>query len=179
MSTNLENERKLVEAAKQDSSRFAELYDKYFDAIYRYIYRRVSDQETVEDLVSQTFYDALSHLKSYQFRGFPFSSWLYKIAHNNVLKFYRNNSKYQKVDLEEIAELKDGNEDTTELAKSLEEKEYVQNALDKMEFEEREIVRLKYFEEVSNIEIAEIMGISANNVGVKLFRVLKKLKSLL
>lgn len=178
MKKGLDKENLLVEAAKQEPARFAELYDKYVEQIYRYVYRRVSDQQTAEDLVSQTFYDALSHLKSYESRGYPFSAWLYKIAHNNVLKWYRTHSRIQKVDLEEIAELKD-NTDLVEDHNLELEKKGVKDLLEKLDFEDKELIRLKYFEEVSNIEIGQIMGITANNVGVKLYRALKKLKQLM
>jgi len=178
MNKGLEKENQLVEAAKVDPERFAELYDRYVEQIYRYVYRRVSDQNIAEDLVSQTFYDALSHLKSYEYKGYPFSAWLYKIAHNNVLKWYRTNSRTQKVDLEDMVELKD-DQDVMEEEAMRQEKESVMDLLQKLEYEERELVRLKYFEEVSNIEIGQIMGISANHVGVKLYRALKKLKQLM
>lgn len=178
MENQLEQEHRLVEEAKQSPERFALLYDRYVEQIYRYVRRRVNEDATAEDLVSQTFFDALNHLQSYQFRGFPFSSWLYKIAHNNVLKWYRENSKYNKVDLEDVKEIL--GEDILEenLDVNL-EKDELKKALERMDYEERELIRLKYFEEVSNIEMGEIMGITPNNIGVKLFRALRKLKSLL
>ena len=175
----LEQDQKLVQDAQQDPEKFAVLYDKYFDQIYRYVYRRVSDKETVQDLVSQTFYDALAHIKSFEWRGYPFSSWLYKIAHNNVLKWYREQSKGQKVGLDEISEIADLTVDQNRDAAQKEEQIEVQRVLDQLDDEEREIIRLKFFEEVSNIEIAEIMGLSANHIGVKVYRTLKKVKQLL
>ncbi len=175
----LEQDQKLVQEAQADPQKFAVLYDKYFDQIYRYVYRRVSDKETVHDLVSQTFYDALAHIKSFEWRGYPFSSWLYKIAHNNVLKWYREQSKSQKVNLEDIGELVDYDADSTGDASRTEKQLEVQRVLDQLDHEEREIIRLKFFEEVSNIEIAEIMGLSANHIGVKVYRTLKKVKQLI
>ncbi len=175
----LEQDQKLVQEAQADPQKFAVLYDKYFDQIYRYVYRRVSDKETVHDLVSQTFYDALAHIKSFEWRGYPFSSWLYKIAHNNVLKWYREQSKAQKVGLDDIGELVDHDADSTGDASRKEKQFEVQRVLDQLDHEEREIIRLKFFEEVSNIEIAEIMGLSANHIGVKVYRTLKKVKQLI
>ncbi len=175
----LEQDQKLVQEAQQNPEKFAVLYDKYFDQIYRYVYRRVSDKDTVQDLVSQTFYDALAHIKSFEWRGFPFSSWLYKIAHNNVLKWYREQSKSQKVSLDDINELPDLNADQKLDASRKEKQLEVQKVIDQLEPEEREIIRLKFFEEISNIEIAEVMGLSANHIGVKVYRTLKKVKQLL
>lgn len=178
MQKGLEKEQQLVENAKKDPACFTELYDRYFEAIYRYVYRRVNAVETAEDLVSQTFYDALSHLKSYEHKGYPFSAWLYKIAHNNVLKWYRTNSRSQRVDIDNIVELR-SDEDVVEDLSIKNERGEVLYYLDQLEYEDRELIRLKYFEEVSNIEIGQIMGVTANNVGVKLYRALKKLKQLM
>lgn len=175
----LEQDQKWVEEAKQDPEKFVQLYDKYFDQIFRYVSRRVNDYDTVQDLVSQTFYDAFAHLKDFEWRGFPFSSWLYKIAHNNVLKWYREQSKGHKVGLEEIAEIADKTVDHQEAMVHQDLKGQMEKVMSQLEPEEREIVRLKYFEEVSNIEIAEIMGLSPNHIGVKIYRILRKLKQLL
>lgn len=175
----LEQDQKLVQDAQQDPEKFGLLYDKYFDQIYRYVYRRVNDKETVQDLVSQSFYDALAHIKSFEWRGYPFSSWLYKIAHNNVLKWYREQSKGHKVNLDDIGELADLTVDQVRDASRKEKQLEVQMVIDQLDAEEREIIRLKFFEEVSNIEIAEIMGLSANHIGVKVYRTLKKVKQLL
>jgi len=174
-----EQDEKLVEEAKRDSEKFVFLYDKYFDQIYRYVFRRVSDKDMVHDLVSQTFYDALSHMKNYEWRGYPFSSWLYKIAHNNVLKWYREQSKFQNISLDAIQEISDKNVDHHHDAMQKEQGKEIKDVMAQLEPEEREIIRLKFFEEVSNIEIAEIMGLSANHIGVKVYRTLKKVKQLL
>jgi RNA polymerase sigma-70 factor, ECF subfamily len=175
----LHDDKQLVEDAKNDKQAFAALYDKYFDQIYRYVYRRVSDKDTVHDLVSQTFLDALTHIDEFEWRGFPFSAWLYKIAHNNVLKWYRENGKAQIVEIDEGMQIVDEDSDSTEMAEQSESKELIAAVMEKLEPEEREIIRLKFFEEASNIEIAEIMGLSPNHIGVKVFRVLKKVKQLL
>jgi len=175
----LEQERKLVEAAKSDPREFSALYDMYFDRIYKYVWRRCNDKDTAHDLVSQTFYDALAHLKDYEWRGYSFSCWLYKIAHNNFLKWYREQSRIKAVDLEEGAKMADARVNTVQAAIDNESRTEIQEILNKLEPEEREIIRLKFFEEVSNIEIAEIMGLSANHIGVKVFRALKKVKQLL
>lgn len=172
-------EQRLVEEAKLNPEKFAAIYDKYFDQIYRYVYRRVNDKDTVHDLVSQTFYDALAHLKSYEFRGYVFGAWLYKIAHNNVLKWYREKSKFQMTDLAEGQEIVDLDTNQVKDNVDRELKDEMQAILVQLEPEEREIIKLKFFEEASNIEIAEIMGLSANHIGVKVFRALKKVKQLL
>ncbi len=171
-----EQEKKLVEDAKKNPEQFAALYDRYFDEIYRYVLRRVSDRETAQDLVSQTFYDALAHIKNFEWRGFSFGCWLYKIAHNNILKWYRTEQKKGHTDIEEGYEIPDTQKGLHEQVVVKENQDEVQAALAQLDPEEREILRLKFFEEMSNIEIAEIMGVSANHIGVKIFRALKRFK---
>jgi RNA polymerase sigma-70 factor, ECF subfamily len=175
----LDQEQKMVEAAKRDPQNFGALYDKYFAQIYRYVARRVNDKDTAHDIVSQTFFDALSHIESFEWRGFSFSAWLYKIAHNNVLKWYREQSKATMVTLDEGRNIADKEEHPIKNLIRNESKGEVTKVLNKLDLEEREIIRLKFFEEVSNVEIAEIMGLSANHIGVKVFRVLKKVKLLI
>lgn len=174
-----EQDKQLVEDAQKYPQKFAALYDKYFDQIYRYVYRRVSDKEMVHDLVSQTFYDALSHMDTYEWRGYAFSAWLYKIAHNNVLKWYREHNKIQTTPLDESAPLRDMTVNLEKNVQDMELKDQIETILAQLESEDREIIRLKFFEEISNVEIAEVMGLSANHIGVKVFRALKKVKQLL
>lgn len=181
MSNNkdLENEKRLIEAAQEDPDQFIHLYDKYFDQIYRYVYRRTGTKDTAHDLSSQTFLDALTHIKKFVWKGFPFSSWLYKIAHNNVIKWYRERSKSNYTPIEEAYSLSDTKQDQKNDVDVLFEQAQVQEMMKKLDDEEKEILRLKFFENVSNIEIADILGLSVSNVGVKVFRTLKKAKGLL
>ncbi len=176
----LEQEKRLIESAKKDPDKFIALYDKYVDQIYRYVYRRTSgDKNMTHDLVSQTFLDALSHIKKFQWRGYPFSSWLYKIAHNNVIKWYREVGKIKSVPLEEARQVSNNEQTQKQQLESKMAGEQIRKILSKLDREEREILRLKFFEELSNVEIADIMGLSVSNVGVKVFRTLKKAKGFL
>lgn len=176
----LELERRLIEAAKQDPDKFMDLYDKYFDHIYRYVYRRTGgDKDVAHDIVSQTFLDALSHIKQFTWQGYPFSSWLYKIAHNNVIKWYRKTSKNNHIPLDEARAVSDKTQNQKELTDELFAQEQVQKMMERLDEDEREILRLKFFEGMSNIEIADIMGLSVSNIGVKVFRTLKKAKGIL
>ena len=72
----------LVEAAKADISKFASLYNKYYERIFRFIHTRLDDKELAFDTASQVFLKAMLNLQKYEFKGAPFSSWLYRIAGN-------------------------------------------------------------------------------------------------
>ena len=83
-------EEDLINKAKnRDSEAFGLLYDQYLPAIYRFILLKTSHKVTAEDLTHQVFLNAWQNIENYQSRGFPFSSWLYRIANNAVIDYYR------------------------------------------------------------------------------------------
>ena len=96
----LENEQNLIRrAAAGDSEAFGVLYDQYHPQIYRFVFLKVSLKEDAEDLTHQVFMNALEHMSGYRHQGFPFSSWLYRIARNAVIDHYR--TRKDKVRLED------------------------------------------------------------------------------
>src|ERR1700757_972502 len=78
------DERLLIEAAQQDPARFADLYEINFERIYAYIVKRVQDRAEAEDLTAEVFHQALANLKRFEWRGIPFSAWLFRIAANLI-----------------------------------------------------------------------------------------------
>ena len=91
----------LARAAEGDNEAFGILYDRYIGRIYNYIYYRTGNQHDAEDLTSRVFTRAIKHIPHYEDRGLPFSAWLYRIAHNLVANFHRDNSRRQIVELDE------------------------------------------------------------------------------
>src|SRR5579883_2350873 len=82
--TEAVDDRELIQQAQRDPARFAEIYDAYFDRLYAYVARRLSTREETEDLVSEVFHKALANLTRFEWRGAPFSAWLYRIAANEI-----------------------------------------------------------------------------------------------
>src|SRR6266508_5168158 len=80
----MEQERLLIEAAQKDPSRFAGLYESNFERVYAFIVRRVQDRHEAEDLTAEVFQHALSNLSRFEWRGVPFSVWLFRIAANAI-----------------------------------------------------------------------------------------------
>ena len=78
------DERLLIEAAQQDTARFAELYECHFERVYAYIVRRVGNRAETEDLTAEVFHQALANLKRFEWRGIPFAAWLFRIAANLI-----------------------------------------------------------------------------------------------
>src|SRR5690349_7793518 len=83
-SANDIDERSLVEVAQRDSSRFAEIYQRYFELVYAYVVRRVRDRAATEDLTSEVFRKALANLRRFKWTGAPFGAWLLRIASNVI-----------------------------------------------------------------------------------------------
>ena len=85
----LEAERSLIAAARSDPSRFAELYENYFERVYAYVLRRVASRQEAEDVTSDVFHQALANIGKFEWRGAPFSAWLLQIAANATTDKWR------------------------------------------------------------------------------------------
>jgi RNA polymerase sigma-70 factor, ECF subfamily len=92
------DERLLVEAAQADLSKFDVLYELHFERVYFFIVSRVHDRTNAEDLTSEVFHKALANLPYYQWRGTPFSAWLYRIASNAIVDHFKRSNREQQAD---------------------------------------------------------------------------------
>lgn len=173
----LDGEEKLIhEAIKGESSSFGILYDRYQPQIYRFIYLKVSHREEAEDLTHQVFLQAWKKMESYTFQGFPFSSWLYRIARNQVIDHYRTRKAH--LDIEEMSEIKMTEFVTSEIDKNLDMNQ-VKSAIAKLTPEHQDIIILRFVEDMSPGEIAVITGKSPVAIRLLQHRALKNLKKIL
>jgi len=157
--------RTLVRRAKnRDQEAFGALYDEYVDPIFRYVYYKVGNFAESQDLTGQTFLKAFENIDSYEMRDVAFSSWLYRIAHNLVVDYFRRESKRESVPIEEhpMVLATEGNPVETVLADMDSDRLY--RAMQKLTHDQREIVVLKFIDNLSNAQVAEIMGISVGAV---------------
>jgi RNA polymerase sigma-70 factor, ECF subfamily len=92
------DERLLVEAAQADLSKFDVLYELHFDRVYFFTVRRVHDRTIAEDLTSEVFHKALANLPNYQWRGTPFSAWLFRIASNAIIDHFKRSDRERQAD---------------------------------------------------------------------------------
>jgi len=153
---------------------FSILYCKYVKKIYKFIYYKVQHRETAEDLTSLTFMKALDKINSFSNARSTFSTWIYTIARNNVIDFYRTNKN--NLDINDIWDL----EDHTDIERDADAKSKlvkVEKYLKELKAEQREIIMLRVWEDMSYREIAEITGKSEGNCKVIFFRALKELKT--
>ncbi|MBW6483397.1 MAG: sigma-70 family RNA polymerase sigma factor [Vicingaceae bacterium] len=177
---NLEYEQ--IKKTQQNVADFAPLYDSYFLAIFNYVLKRVQDEHHAAEITSDIFAKALFKISTYNFKGLPFSSWLYRIARNQLIDFYRKDksNKYLQVSEEELNYLVDNSENDIEAVVDKENKtQQLVLALGKLSDDNIELIELKFFENRSYKEIAEIINTNENNARVKTNRALTKLKDLI
>lgn len=167
-------EQLIIEASKSNPQVFGKIYDRYYEGIFHFVYRRTEDEDLTADLCSQTFLKALQHLKTYEFRGLPFSAWLYRIASNEVNKFYSKKKKNRLFSVETgpIFELFE----TEEKEFTQEQEQILLSTLKALSTKTIEVLELRFFEERSFKEIAFILNLSESGAKMRLYRAVEKLK---
>jgi len=152
---------------------FTGLYDEFFDKIYRFIYYKTHHRETAEDLTSQTFVKALEKINTFDFNKGMFSSWIYRIARNKVIDYYR--TRKIEFDIDDVWNLgKD--ENMARDMDNLDKLKQVSKYLKELKPEQREIVIMRIWDGLSYREISEIIGQSQDNCKMIFSRVINKLR---
>lgn len=176
---SLEKEADLIRrAAVGEAQAFAQLYDAHVDDLYRFIFYRVSDQQTAEDLTSQLFIKAWDNLGRYESRGVRFSAWLYQIARNMVIDHYR--TRKETVALEPIATMKP--DPAANVSKYIERKlegEWVRSMLEHLTDDQREVLTLKFINGLSTKEVATVMKKKQGAIRALQMRALQALAKLM
>src|SRR4051812_6271242 len=150
------NEAELAErASNHDQAAFAELYNTYVDKIYKYVYYKVGNATDAEDLCEQVFLKAWEAIGRYKWCGYPFSSWLYKLAHNLVVDFYR--TRKESLSLDEINLGRQEQIDPEHALRNALDSAELASAISLLTAEQRQVVALKFVEGYKNSEIAEMM----------------------
>ena len=175
----LDGEKSIVESAVRGvSSAFGLLYDHYQPKIYRFVLIKVSQREEAEDITHQVFLHAWQNIHSYADLGFPFSSWLYRIARNQVIDHYR--TKKHDVSLTELdaQTMHDGSHAGSAAEKNF-ELDRIRQALSQLKPEYQDVILMRFVEDLSIKETAA--GLQKTQGAVKLmqYRALKQLKAIL
>jgi RNA polymerase sigma-70 factor (ECF subfamily) len=171
----MHDEATLIAAAhKGDKAAFGALYEHYIKPIYNFIYYKTHHKETAEDLVSQVFMKAYNHFASYEADKGPFSAWLYRIARNTVVDHYRA-KKPTSIDIEDawdLASEEDVLGDTHNRMLFAEVKKYFKE----LSSEQRDILTMRIWEQLSYQEIAEALGKSEGSCKMVFSRTITKLR---
>lgn len=163
-----------IQAAQVNPARFRPLYERYYESMFRFIFKRTADEFLAGDLCAQVFLKAIQKLKDYDFRGVPFSSWLFRIASNEIALYFRQANKQRVIGLEE-SQIKDM-ADEMEVSDTDALLEKMLMHLDELKPTDMELIEMRFFEGRSFKEIAEILDITENNAKVKTYRTLDRLK---
>ncbi len=180
----------LKRAQAYEEQAIAELYDHYAPRIYSYLYRRVHDAQVAEDLTSEVFVRVLQALQSEQFWHTSFQAWLYRIAHNQVIDYYRQQTRQQEqmhqVPLEDQPEATgienviadpsadiDATRDAREIAGGLEA------ALSRLTPDQQQVLVLRFGEQMKTQEIAAIMNKTNGAIEALQHRALATLRRML
>jgi RNA polymerase sigma-70 factor (ECF subfamily) len=175
----LEGEEKLIERAKKgDNYAFVQLYNHYVAPIYRFVFIKINHKAITEDLTQEVFLSAFENLKNYSFQGCPLSSWLYQIARNKVIDYYRtkrNNLSIEGIS-EDVLKVIDAKERDLNLDFDLRR---VREATLKLSETEQDVIIMRFIEDLSYSEIASAINKSEGAVRLIQHRAIKNLKKVL
>jgi len=163
-----------------DTNAFTILVNRYKDLVFTLALRMLKNREEAEEVSQDTFIKVYKSL--HKFKGdSKFSTWIYKVAYNGCLDQIKKNKKYQNdVEINEFTQHKIKSLDNAfDALVEQERNQLIQNCLNLLPSEDSFLLTLYYFEEQSLDEIATVVGLTPNNVKVKLFRSRKKLASIL
>lgn len=183
---DVKEEKQLVEEAKYNPIAFGRLYDLYYQKIFNYILHRTGNVADATDITSDVFFKVMKHLSKFEWQGVPFSSWVYKIASNEINSYFRK-KRFWFLSLEtlfennnfEVADDTDVQENYIEAQKQLERSEefkIAQQLLKKLPIKYQEVIVLRFFENKKMREISEITGKNTNTVKSLLARGMARLQ---
>ena len=163
------DEQLLVEAAKRDPARFAELYESNFFQVYAYVARRAGSREEAEDITSEVFHNALANLKRYEWRGTPFAAWLIRIAANALADRWRRTARESGNPI--------ADEPIDESMEGIEERAALFALVEALPTDQRRVVALRFVEQKSIKEIAQELGRTEGAIKQLQFRALERLRA--
>ncbi len=181
---NLNEEKEQIKLAQKDPQVFAKVYSRYYPKIFGYVLKRTANLEMAQDITSETFFKALKRLWQFRWRNISFSSWLYRIATNEINRYLRK-GKYQSVSLDELQEqgleLVSWHNPETELIEAQDKlkqhRDFVvcQQKIAQLAIKYQEVITLRFFEQKQIKEISEILGKPNGTIKSLLHRGLEKL----
>jgi RNA polymerase sigma-70 factor, ECF subfamily len=163
------DEQLLVEAARRDPSRFAELYENNFARVYAYVARRVGNRQEAEDITSEVFHQALEKIGGFEWRGVPFAAWLLRIAANATADRWRQRAREQGNPGKEASEEFD--------FASADVRGRLFGMVKELPIEQRLVVEMRFAEEKSIREIARTIGKTEGAVKQLQFRAIRYLRT--
>jgi RNA polymerase sigma-70 factor, ECF subfamily len=178
-SETVESDQALIARARTEREAFGVLYQRHVSAIYRYVYYRVGNAEDAEDLTAKSFARALKHVAGYSERGLPVTAWLYRIAHNVVANYHRDNSRKPSTNLDDVDLFRAHHDDADHKIDTDRAREGLLRAIRKLPSERQHLIVLKFVEQKQNTEIGQIMNRSEGAIKSLYHRTLDQLRGIL
>lgn len=170
-------ERKIILKAKKNIKVFDYLYRKYFPKINNFVFHRVNNEAIKNDIVSNIFFKAMKKISVFRLKNSSdsaFSSWLYKIAINEINQYYRNIKREEKIK----NNLKNNPQPVSQTDSEI-DFDIVKDKMRNLSLYEQNLIALRFFEKMKNKEIAQILGKKENTIKVQMHRTINKLRKLL
>ncbi len=161
------DEPELIRRAQRDRQAFGALYDRYMRRIYAFAYRCTGDTALAQDVTAATFEKALRHLGRFRWQGVSFGAWLYRIARNEIMQAFRRARFVEPLSEWHVAD---------EPSPDDHQHDALYAAFAGLSASDRELLTLRFFEEMSSAEVAQVLGCSVNNVYMRLHRALGRLR---
>ncbi len=146
----------VVRAARQDAEAFAQLYDRFVEKIFKYIYYKVGSKSDAEDLTAQVFLKAWEAIGHYRLTERPFSAWLYRIAHNLVVDHFR--MRRDAVPIDDVIRFDEKDTDLDDLTQRHLTAETLRRAIHRLTTDQQQVILLRFIDGYSTEEVARIMG---------------------
>ena len=175
----LPNEQALASRAKAEPEAFAEIYDHYFPLVYNYVRYRVSDGQSADDITARIFEKALTGINRYRPNKGSLGSWLFGIARYTVADHLRAEKRRRWLSLEILSGRANPDPAPEQVALRGERQAQLLAAVARLSDRERELIAFKFGARLSNRNIASVTGLSESNVGVILYRALRRLRKML
>ena len=166
-------ERRLIEASQRDRNRFGQLYERYFDRVYAFAITRTRDRAAAEDVTAETFRRALQNLCHFQWRGVPFSAWLFRIAANAASDLLRQEARHTPLDSLPEDEWEPWETRLIEV----EQRTRLIELVKRLPKDQRRVIFMRFVDRRRNREIAQAMGRSEGAVKALQFRALQSLRA--
>jgi len=170
----------LLENARNDLNAFKELYQLYLPNVYAYVSYKVGRVQDTDDLVSSIFLKAIEHLDHFHWQGEgSFTAWLFRVAHDKVIDYYRaNQNDHRVISLEELPDLANSELLPNDRLVQKEQLALLRQLINSLPSRQQEIITLRFFGALRNSEIAGLLGLDERTVASHLCRGMEKLHRL-
>lgn len=172
----MQDEEDIIAAVQKGKASFELLYNKYFESVFRFVYSRVESKQLAQDLTADVFVKVYQNIHKYKNEGKSFGGWLYRVAYNETMTYYRKNKKQKYVEL--------NNSGIHHLSEELVIEEdqvdenFIKKIFNQLKNEEVELLRMRFLQGIAFKEMGEFFNMKESTVKMKVYRIIEKVKKL-